>query len=46
MIPEGSIVFKDEDVLKINVNEDVDDGEFKKFLFLAMAMYIGLPILF
>ena len=45
MIPEGSMVFKD-DVLKININEDVDDGEFKKFLFLAMAMYIGLPILF
>ena len=45
MIPEGSMVFKDE-VLKININEDVDDGEFKKFLFLAMAMYIGLPILF
>ena len=46
MIPEGSTVFKDEDVLKINVNEDVNDDEFKKFLFLAMAMYIGLPILF
>jgi hypothetical protein len=45
MIPEGSTVFKD-DVLKINVNEDVSDGEFQKFLFLAMAMYIGLPILF
>jgi len=45
MVPEGSIVFKD-DVLKINVNEDVSDGEFQKFLFLAMAMYIGLPILF
>ena len=45
MVPEGSIVFKD-DVLKINVNEDVSDDEFKKFLFLAMAMYIGLPILF
>ena len=46
MVPEGSTVFKDEDVLKINVNEDVNDDEFKKFLFLAMAMYIGLPILF
>src|SRR6056300_911986 len=45
MIPEGSMVFKD-DILKININEDVDDGEFKNFLFLAMAMYIGLPILF
>jgi len=45
MVPEGSIVFKD-DVLKINVNEDVSDGEFQKFLFLAMAMYIGFPILF
>ena len=45
MIPEGSTVFKD-DVLKINVNEDVSDGEFQKFLFMAMAMYIGLPILF
>jgi hypothetical protein len=46
MVPEGSTVFKDEDVLKINVNEDVNDDEFKKFLFLAMAMYIGIPILF
>jgi len=45
MVPEGSTVFKD-DVLKINVNEDVSDDEFKKFLFLAMAMYIGIPILF
>src|SRR5210317_2454806 len=45
MIPEGSTVFKD-DVLKINVNEDVSDGEFQKFLFMAMAMYIGFPILF
>jgi hypothetical protein len=46
MIPEGSTVFKDTDVLKINVEEGVSDGEFKKFLFLAMAMYIGLPVLF
>ena len=45
MIPEGSVVFTD-NVLKINTQEDVDDGEFKKFLFLAMAMYIGLPIFF
>ena len=46
MIPEGSVVFNDEDVLKINVNEDVSDGEFQKFLFYAMALYIGFPILF
>jgi hypothetical protein len=45
MIPEGSTVFKD-DVLKINVNEDLSDGEFQKFLFMAMALYIGFPILF
>jgi hypothetical protein len=45
MIPEGSKVFEDS-VLKINVKEDVDDGEFQKFLFLAMAMWIGFPILF
>ena len=46
MIPEGSVVFKD-NVLEINTQkEDVDDGEFQKFLFLAMAMYIGIPILF
>jgi hypothetical protein len=45
MVPEGSTVFKD-DVLKINVNEDVSDGEFQKFLFMAMALYIGFPILF
>ena len=45
MIPEGSKVFEDS-VLEINVKEDVDDGEFQKFLFLAMAMWIGFPILF
>ena len=45
MIPEGSKVFED-NVLEINVKEDVDDGEFQKFLFLAMAMWIGVPILF
>jgi len=44
-IPEGSTVFND-DVLKINIEEDVDDGEFQKFLLLAMAMWIGVPILF
>ena len=45
MIPEGSKVFEDS-VLEINVKEDVDDGEFQKFLLLAMAMWIGIPILF
>ena len=45
MIPEGSKVF-DDSVLEINVKEDVDDGEFQKFLLLAMAMWIGVPILF
>jgi len=45
MIPEGSTVFNN-DVLKINIEEDVDDGEFQKFLLLAMAMWIGIPILF
>ena len=46
MIPEGSVVFTD-NVLEINTQEeDVDDGEFQKFLFLAMAMWIGIPILF
>ena len=45
MIPEGSTVFND-DVLNINIEEDVDDGEFQKFLLLAMAMWIGVPILF
>ena len=46
MIPEGSKVFKDS-VLEINTQEeDVNDGEFQKFLFLAMAMWIGIPILF
>ena len=46
MIPEGSVVFNDEDVLKINVNEDVSNGELQKFLLYAMALYIGFPILF
>ena len=46
MIPEGSTVFKDEDVLKINVNEDVNNDDFAKFIIAAMALYIGFPILF
>ena len=45
MIPEGSTVFKD-NVLEINTEEGVSDGEFQKFLFMAMALYIGFPILF
>ena len=46
MIPEGSVVFKD-NVLEINTQEeDVDDGEFKKFLFLALAIYSGITIFF
>ena len=46
MIPEGSVVFNDEDVLKINVNEDVNNDDFAKFIIAAMALYIGFPILF
>ena len=46
MIPEGSTVFDDTDVLKINVEEGVSDGDLQKFLFMAMALYIGFPILF
>ena len=46
MIPEGSTVFQDTDVLKINVNEEVSDGEFQKYLFMAMAMYIVCTMLF
>ena len=45
MVPEGSTVFKD-NVLEINTEEGVSDGEFQKFLFMAMALYIGFPILF
>ena len=45
-IPEGSTVFNDEDVLKINVNEDVEDDQFAQFVMLAMALWIGFPILF
>ena len=45
MIPEGSTVFND-DVLKINVNEDVNNDDFAKFIIAAMALYIGFPILF
>jgi hypothetical protein len=46
MIPEGSTVFEDTDVLKINVNEDVNNDDFAKFIIAAMALYIGFPILF
>jgi hypothetical protein len=45
MIPEGSTVFTD-NVLEITTEEGVSDGDLQKFLFMAMALYIGFPILF
>ena len=44
-IPEGSTVFTD-NVLEITTEEGVSDGDLQKFLFMAMALYIGFPILF
>ena len=43
MIPEGSTVFEDTDVLKINVNEDVNNDDFAKFIIAAMAFVYRLP---
>ena len=43
LIPKGSKVFN-----KIEITQPVEgsDDEFAKFVFMAMAMYIGIPILF
>tara|TARA_S200002703_G_scaffold56970_1_gene49714 strand:- start:1498 stop:2043 length:546 start_codon:yes stop_codon:yes gene_type:complete len=43
LIPEGSKVFNQKEITKpVKGSND----EFAKFIFMAMAMYIGIPILF
>ncbi len=43
LIPEGSKVFNQKEIIK---PVEGSDDEFAKFIFMAMAMYIGIPILF
>ena len=45
MVPEGSIVFAKKELTKKEIKE-VKDDQFAKFVFAAMAMWIGFPILF
>ena len=45
MVPEGSIVFANKELTKKEIKE-VKDDQFAKFVFAAMAMWIGFPILF
>ena len=44
LIPEGSKVFQKKEI-EITTTKD-NNEEFKKFIIAAMAMYIGIPILF
>ena len=43
LIPKGSFLL---DQKEITVEDKKANDEFKKFIFYAMAMYIGIPILF
>jgi len=43
LIPEGSKVFNQKEITK---PVEGSNDEFAKFIFMAMAMYIGIPILF
>ncbi len=45
MVPDGSLVFADKERIEKKVKE-VKDNEFYKFVFSAMALYIGFPIFF
>ena len=45
LVPKGSKVFGKIELTKEDVKE-IKDDEFAKFMFMAMAMYIGIPILF
>ena len=44
LVPEGSIIFSEE-IIKPK-EQTKSDEEFAKFVFSAMALYIGFPILF
>ena len=45
LVPRGSKVFGKIELTKEDVKE-IKNDEFAKFMFMAMAMYIGIPILF
>ncbi len=45
LVPKGSKVFGKIELTKEDVKE-IKNDEFAKFMFMAMAMYIGIPILF
>ena len=47
LIPEGSFLLSKKEIEKqLTVEGKKANDEFKKFVFYAMAMYIGIPILF
>jgi hypothetical protein len=47
MIPDGSLIKANLlEGKEITVEEREANNEFTKFIFMAMAMYIGFPILF
>ena len=43
LIPEGSFLL---DQKQITIEDKKANDEFKRFIFYAMAMYIGIPLLF
>jgi len=45
LVPKGSKVFGKIELTQEDVKE-IKNDEFAKFMFMAMAMYIGIPILF
>ena len=46
MVPKGSVVFNQKEKIIKSEEQIKSDKEFAKFIFMAMAMYIGIPILF
>jgi len=46
LIPDGSFLHKEKEVVKEQEQTIRDLNDFEKFVIMGMAMYIGLPILF
>ena len=46
LIPKGSFLHKEKEVVKEQEQTIRDLNDFEKFVIMGMAMYIGLPILF
>lgn len=44
LVPKNSIIFNEQEIKP--KEQTKSDEEFAKFIFMAMAMYIGFPILF